>query len=237
MNSSYLYLVKIEWQSLLVGTEGYNFLLETLFRSMVMFLVILLTLRMLGKRGVKQLSVFELGVIIGLGSAAGDPMFYKDVGLLTGIVVFLVVILLYKLVTFLINRFDGFEQFVEGSPTYIIQDGRLLTKNFKQEPIARDELFMQMRLHSVTHLGQVQQGILENNGEVSLYFFPDGEVKHGLPILPHFFEQKLTVIPRQGLYACTYCGHTAELQPASEIICTSCGKKQWLPALDSKRIR
>lgn len=232
-----IYLLRIEWEKLLVGEDGYQFLLETLFRSVVMFLVILLTLRMLGKRGVKQLSVFELGVIIGLGSAAGDPMFYKDVGLLTGMVVFLVVILLYKLVTFLINRFEGFEQFVEGSPTYIIQEGKLLTKNFKHEPIARDELYMQMRLHSVSHLGQIERAILENNGEVSLYYYADDEVRFGLPILPHCFDEKQVRISREGVYACSYCGHTDTLQPAEEVPCPSCEKKQWIAALNNKRLK
>lgn len=95
-----------EWKTLLLGEEKWNFLTEVALRSFVMFLVIVLTLRLLGKRGIKQLSVFELGVIIGLGSAAGDPMFYKDVGLLPGIIVFIMIIGLYKLIAFLINRSD-----------------------------------------------------------------------------------------------------------------------------------
>jgi len=234
MKSSYL--LQIKWETLLVGSDGYSFLLETLFRSLVMFLVILLTLRMLGKRGVKQLSVFELGVIIGLGSAAGDPMFYKDVGILTGMVVFLVVIALYKLVTFLINRFEGFEQFVEGSPTYVIREGKLLTKNFKNEPIARDELYMQMRLNNVSHLGQVELAILENNGEVSLYYYPDEDVRSGLPILPHCFDNKLVAISKEGVYACTNCGLTLDLQPAAETHCPECRKKHWLPARKERRL-
>jgi uncharacterized membrane protein YcaP (DUF421 family) len=66
-----------------------EFLPEVALRTFFMFFVILTSLRILGKRSVAQLSVFELGVIIGLGSAAGDPMFYKDVGLLPGVVVLL----------------------------------------------------------------------------------------------------------------------------------------------------
>lgn len=85
-------LLEIDWQTLLLGSETWEFLPEAAFRSFIMFLVILFSLRVLGKRGIKQLSVFELGVIIGLGSAAGDPMFYKDVGLLPGMVVFCIVL-------------------------------------------------------------------------------------------------------------------------------------------------
>ena len=104
-------LLDLDWKTLLLGEENWGFLAETAFRSVIMFLVILFSLRLLGKRGVKQLSVFELGVIIGLGSAAGDPMFYKDVGLLPGMIVFFVIISLYRLITYLINRSDRFEDF------------------------------------------------------------------------------------------------------------------------------
>src|SRR5215217_7488373 len=96
-----IFFLEIQWKALLLGDQEWGFLPEAAFRSFVMFVIILLSLRLLGRRGVKQLSVFELGVIIGLGSAAGDPMFYKDVGLLAGLVVFVVVLSLYKLVTFL----------------------------------------------------------------------------------------------------------------------------------------
>ncbi len=175
--------LEIDWKSILLGENEWIFLLETAARSVFMFLVILFSLRVLGKRGVKQLSVFELGVIIGLGSAAGDPMFYKEVGLLAGLMVFVIVIALYKLVTVLISKNEKFEQFVEGNPVCILKDGKLLFKNFEKEPIALDEFFMQLRLDSVSQLGQVEQAFLETNGEVSIFYYEDEKVKPGLPIL------------------------------------------------------
>ena len=119
---------ELEWKSLLLGSEKWPFLFEAAVRTFVMFLVILMYLRLLGKRGVKQLSVFELGVIIGLGSAAGDPMFYKDVGLLPGILVFSIVFGLYRFITFLINRSPRFEKFVEGKPTCILKNGQIIVE-------------------------------------------------------------------------------------------------------------
>ena len=220
----------------MLGEEEWAFLLETMFRSVVMFLVILLGLRMVGKRGVTQLSVFELGLIIGLGSAAGDPMFYKDVGLLPGAVVFIIVIGLYKLVTYLINRNDHFEKFVEGKPTYVIRKGNIIISNFEKEPIARDELFMQLRSRNISHLGQVDQVILETNGELSVFFLPDDEVIFGLPILPEIYEQKIKGITREGMYSCSNCGNTKELSPATEIVCNCCKKKEWLPSDNRIRI-
>ncbi len=106
---SLLYLLQstgnsFDLKQLLLGSETWPFLLETGLRSLIMFVIILTGLRLLGKRGVKQLSVFELVVIIGLGSAAGDPMFYSEVGILPAIVVFVMIISLYSLVTYLIGK-------------------------------------------------------------------------------------------------------------------------------------
>jgi uncharacterized membrane protein YcaP (DUF421 family) len=226
----------LEWKQILFGTEKWSFLIETVIRTMVMFLVILLGLRLLGKRGVKQLSVFELGVIIGLGSAAGDPMFYSEVGLLPGILVFVVVLLLYRLITYFINTSDSFEKFVEGKPTTIIEKGCLVVKNFKKEPIALDEMFAQFRLRNISHLGQVQLAILETNGEVSVFYMENDEVLYGLPIIPDHYKYKTENIIQQGIYACTYCGRPEELLEPGNHTCKSCGKKQWLKAINWRRI-
>ena len=230
-------LLKIDWKTLLLGEEKWEFLLEAAFRTLVMFIVILMSLRLLGKRGVKQLSVFELGVIIGLGSAAGDPMFYKDVGLLPGIVVFIIVISLYRLITFLINRSDHFEEFVEGTPTCIVEEGKFMMQNFRKEPIARDELFSQLRLHSVSHLGQVKQAIVETNGEVSIFYYDDENIKWGLPIIPSQLEQRHTTINTKAHYSCISCGKTMILEPAAGFACPLCHKKEWIKASNEKRER
>ena len=226
----------MDWKSILLGEEHWHFLGETALRTLFMFLVILLSLRLLGKRGVKQLSVFELGVIIGLGSAAGDPMFYKDVGLLPSVLVFVVVVLLYRFITALINKSRHIEQFVEGEPTCVVQDGCFIVENFKKEPIAVDELFAQLRLNHISHLGQVQEAVVETNGEVSILFLPDEKVKWGLPISPNLSEHRLQRIAEEGHYACTNCGHTQRLPAASSHTCPVCGKTEWLKALNTKRI-
>src|SRR5690606_25009087 len=124
--SGYRAKVSMDYRSLLLGSEDWQFLVNAFIRTVIMFLVILIGLRLMGKRGIHQLSVFELGVIIGLGSAAGDPMFYKDVGILPAIVVFTVVISLYRLVTYLVARNDRLETIIEGRPVYILRDGVIL---------------------------------------------------------------------------------------------------------------
>lgn len=84
-----MYLLQVanfNWKELLLGGDDWNFLPEVILRTFIMFLMIVISLRVLGKRGVKQFSIFELVVIFGLGSAPGDPMFYKDVRILPGMI-------------------------------------------------------------------------------------------------------------------------------------------------------
>ncbi len=99
-----------------------------------MFAVVLISLSILGKRGVKQLSVFELVIIIGLGSAAGDPMFYKkDVGLIPAIIVFIIIISLYSVVTRWVRKSKKVEQLVEGKPICLVEGGRFAIDNFSKK--------------------------------------------------------------------------------------------------------
>lgn len=162
----------------------FQFLLEVALRTVIMFVVILLTLRASGKRGIKQLSVFELVLIIGLGSAAGYPMFYEDVGLLPAFTVFTVVILLYILVTKFTDKFRWAEKLLEGQPEYLLQDGRLLYRSLAGANLSRDELFAELRLLNVEHLGQVRTIVLETSGELSVLYYSEEEVRPGLPIFP-----------------------------------------------------
>ncbi|MES2773966.1 MAG: YetF domain-containing protein [Bacteroidota bacterium] len=232
-----LAFLKIDWHELLFGSEKWDFLPEVAIRTVTMFLIILIGLRMLGKRSVSQLSVFELGVIIGLGSAAGDPMFYKDVGLLAALVVFVVVIILYRFMTFLINRSERVEKILEGEPVYLIEDGKFNLANFENEPIAQEEFFAQLRLANVSHLGQLQLVIIETNGLISLFYYEDDEVKWGLPILPHLCSKKVQNPSETGKYACAHCGEIAETKDSATLSsCKSCDKNEWVVAIRSKRI-
>lgn len=230
-------LLFVDWRMLLLGEEEWLFLAETTIRTFVMFFMVLSGLTILGKRGVKQLSVFELVVIIGLGSAAGDPMFYKDVGLLPALVVFTIVISMYVFVTKLAGRSKRVEHLLEGKPVCLIQDGRFAISNFKKEDLAQDEFFAELRLKSISHLGQVEQAIIETNGQVSVYFYEDDHVRWGLPILPELFETQQKKIQEHEYYSCSFCGYTEKLEPQKHHTCKVCKNDLWVKASARKRIK
>ncbi|MDR7212176.1 YetF domain-containing protein [Flavobacterium piscis] len=224
-----------EWNRILFNELPEIFILEVIFRSTVMFIILLLTLKLAGKRGVKQLSIFETVIIIALGSAAGDPMFYEDVGIVPAIIVFTVIIILYRSVTWLTGKSKKFEDFIEGKTECLINDGRFSVSSFKKETLAQDEFFSELRVKSIEHLGQVKHAFIEPSGEISVFYYEDKEVKHGLPILPALFCTKSKIILTDGIYSCTFCGHTEE-KKAGTAKCYVCNKEEWVSAINTKRI-
>lgn len=216
----------------------FTFLLEVVLRTFIMFIIILLALRASGKRGIRQLSIFELVLIIGLGSAAGDPMFYEDVGILPALIVFLVVISLYITVTRLSDRFVKIEKALEGEPSYMIRDGRLELENFKNSGLSQDEFFAELRLHSVQHLGQVQTVLIETSGEFSILYYADDDVRYGLPIFPDELKSKLTGKEPLSYIACTKCARVHKVDDARRDLpqCPECEVCEWVEASNAKRL-
>lgn len=226
-----------DWKTLLLGEEEWSFLPEVLLRSAIMFIVALLSLRLIGKRGIMQ-GVFELVTIITLGSAAGDPMFYKKVGLLPASLVFLTIILMYRVTNYFVTKYKMVEHLVEGRHVRLIKDKRFIVENFKPEELNKDEILSDLRMSGVKHLGQVDAAYIEPSGKISVFFLPDDEVGYGLPLPPELYEAQRTEIIHAGKYACGYCGYTKEiLTLTKDLKCIICNKNKWVPALNEKRVK
>lgn len=226
----------IDWADILLGAEDWSFLPEVAIRTIIMFLIIIIGLRFLGKRGVKQLSVFELVVIIGLGSAAGDPMFYKEVGIIFSLLVFIIIIALYAVLTYFLAKSERFEDLIEGKPACLIEDGVFVHNNFKKENLGSDEFFAELRLRGVSHLGQVETAIVETSGGLSVFFFPSDNVKFGLPIMLDSLKDPLKNIDVEGHYSCIFCAYTEEKPAGPAGKCPNCDHDEWVEASDKERV-
>lgn len=103
----------------------FDFLGEVALRSLYTFVLVFLFLKMTGRRGVRQMSLFEVLIILTLGSAAGDVAFYDDVPMVPVLIVFITLALLYRLVMWLMAHSEKLEDLLEGKPVVIIEDGEL----------------------------------------------------------------------------------------------------------------
>jgi uncharacterized membrane protein YcaP (DUF421 family) len=219
----------------LLNDLDWEFAFEIVIRTFIMFTLILVVLRLSGKKGVRQLSLFEVAIIIGLGSAAGDPMFNRDTAIVPAVLVFITILLFYRVLTWLAIKSERFEGILEGEPMYVVEDGMFAVLEQSKHTFAKDEFFSEMRQQSIEHLGQVRTAILETNGNLSFYYFSDEDVRPGLPVLPKVYRQKSKNIARNGQYACTYCGNVEQIT-ASAHQCSRCRQNEWVLAIDTVRM-
>lgn len=211
------------------------FLLEVVLRCVLTYLLIIGALRITGRRGVRQLSIFELSIILALGSAAGDAMFYHDVSMLHVLVVFVVISVLYLVFNRLTEKYPRFSDWLEGAPVLLIENGEINLVNFTKQNLTQKELFGELRQLQVEHLGQVRRAYIEATGNFSVFFFENKDVGPGLPIWPEGLTQPPHEVAKAGLHACALCGHVQELPPGPAQ-CTVCRNDTWLAASSNKRI-
>lgn len=226
-----------EWRRILLPEElDWSFLGEVAFRTFFMFMLLLLFFKLSGKRSIYQLSLFEIALIVGLGSAAGDPMFYDDVGLLPVIIVFVIISLLYRALIYLTSKNETAEKIIEGRVDPLFRNDLLVYENLDSESLSYDEFFGFLRNLHVEHLGQIRLAYLEINGDISVFFYPDDMVKPGLPILPEALNFYYSEIVTEGFHSCARCGYTAIFKAGETPECSVCKTTKWIRSFTSKRL-
>lgn len=220
---------------MVMNNYPYTFLLEVALRAFVTFILAFVFLRLIGRRGVKQMTSFELIILLTLGSAAGDVAFYPDVPLLPVVITFIIIFGLYYLFTIVLSQCSAVEGLLAGKPQKVIDNGVMVWDVIKNRQIMYRELLMELREQKVDHFGQVRLGLLETDGNVSIYFFEDKDVKPGLSVMPAQFIKCSKSIDIEGYYSCTRCSNTCYLSPRSQMQCDICQNLHW--ATSSKNLR
>ncbi|MBL1408975.1 DUF421 domain-containing protein [Sphingobacterium sp. C459-1T] len=224
----------IEMDDLIGPDSQGDFLIEIAIRTVIMFVLILTILRLSGRRGVRQLTVFEVAIIISLGSAAGDPMFQKDLPIVYAVIVFACVMLVYKTITWLASRSEKLTHVLEGKVLSIVKNGTFDLQHEDDNNFSKMEFFAELRNLNVEHLGQVRDAVLEVDGTLSVLFYADEEVRYGLPLFPTSYK-KVNVSTTEGPFACMYCGCIVGEHNKDFPQCKRCGKSKWAKALNTKR--
>lgn len=205
---------------MLIGDEPVWFLAEIVLRTTIIYLYTLALLRWIGGRSISQLSVVEFLLVIALGSAVGDAAFYPDVPLLHAMVVITVVVLIDKAMDYGIRRWQGVKNLVDGMPSEIVRDGRILCDGLISRGLGTLEVMELLRREGIENLGQVRYAYIESSGALSV--FRVTTALPGLPIVPPP-EIRAATIPSHGQpQCCANCGATTSgTQP-----CPHCGKSE-----------
>lgn len=225
----------IDFEKIFIHGAEWAFVMEIVGRTFVMFLIILLILRLSGRRGVRQLTLFEVAIIIASGSAAGDPMFQEDIPVVYSLVVLISIIIVYKLVTLWASRSVAVSHLLEGKAMVVVKDGVFDVKHENDNNYSKMEFFAELRNQSVEHLGQVRLGVLEVDGTLSLLYYRDEDVRYGLPLFPTAYKE-IESEKEQGPFACMYCGRVETHLSDRRAKCARCRRDRWTKAMNVRRV-
>lgn len=164
-------------------------MMTVVFRTFFFYFFVNIIYRLMGKREIGQLGLVDLVVsllIAELGAISIEN--YKSDILLT-VVPITILTFLEILIAFLTMKFRKLGRFLEGKPTVLIQEGKIVYSNLEKERFSLDDLLMSLRQESITSIEDVRYAILEPNGKLSV--FPYKLCKNELIPLPLIVEGKI----------------------------------------------
>jgi uncharacterized membrane protein YcaP (DUF421 family) len=157
-----------EWERLMFGVEPPLYLFEIVLRVVLIYAFAVYALRFMGKRGRQALSPFELVLIIALGSATGDAMFYPEVPVVYAWLIITVVVVLDRLLATWEVRSDGMKVFLAGRPRLMVKDGKVIQESLDKEALPAGELLALLREKDVADLSLVGYAFLETTGKLAV---------------------------------------------------------------------
>jgi uncharacterized membrane protein YcaP (DUF421 family) len=141
--------------------------MDIFFRAIVVFFLLYVLMRAVGRRELSSLQPFDLILLIVLGDAVQQGLTQDDYSLTGAAIAVITIAGLQVLLSYLGFKFPKVRPLLEGVPIIIVQDGNLIERNLKRERVSRDEICEQARKQSIESLAEVKWAVLETNGEIS----------------------------------------------------------------------
>lgn len=147
----------------------------TLCKVVFIYSLLIILLRILGKREVGQLSIFDLVVILIIADIASLGIDNDDF-FVSSILCLILISAMQKLLSLLLMKFSKLRNLFEGSPTIIILDGQINIKNMQKELYTIDDLLNQIRSQGIMNINEIKLAILETNGQLSVFKKSDNDL-------------------------------------------------------------
>jgi uncharacterized membrane protein YcaP (DUF421 family) len=146
---------------------GSHVLIEIVLRTAVVYLIVLLGVRLSGKREVGQMTPFDLVLLLLLSNSVQNAMTGPDTSVLGGVAAAVTLLLLNFGVGELAGTNRRFRKLVEGQPSLLVHDGKVISEHMKKERVSMDELQRALREHGITSCNDVALAVLEVDGAIS----------------------------------------------------------------------
>ena len=141
---------------------------EFAVRALIVYIFLLGTLRLTGRRQIGQLSPFDFVLLLILSNAVQNSMNGGDNSVGGGLILVVTLIAAHWLLSYVSFRSKGFAQFVDGKPEVLIHNGVLQKSTMKKERITHDELETILRRNGCSKIEEVRSAIVESNGSISV---------------------------------------------------------------------
>lgn len=143
--------------------------MTTIFiRTVIMYLLILLVIRMMGKAELSNMSPFQMVVVFMIAELAAIPIESSDESLEIGFISILTLTFLQILISFLSLKSEKFKHFINGKPSVLIDEGKINYKELRKLRITINDLMEQLRLGNSPAISEVEYAIMESNGDLSI---------------------------------------------------------------------
>ncbi len=143
-------------------------MLIVFFRALILYCVVFLVIRLMGKKELSKVQPFELAIIIVISDLASAPMSSRGLSLLDGIVPIITLLLAYLIFLLLNHSSNKVQDIVCGKPILIIKDGRIVEKEFNSQKYTVSDLMSQLHEKDVFSISDVKYAIIETNGNLSV---------------------------------------------------------------------
>ena len=138
-----------------------------------MYILVLVTMRLMGKREIGQLQPFELAIAIMIADVASVPMANVGVPIFSGIIPILALLAVNLVISNINLKSVTLRKVICGKPTILVYRGKIDEKALKKEKLTVNELQERLREDNVFNLGDVEFAILETSGQISVIQKPE----------------------------------------------------------------
>ncbi len=145
----------------------------TFLRTIILYILVLVVMRLMGKREIGQLQPFELAISIMIADLATIPMAEPGIPISNGIIPILGLLVMHLLISLLNLKNVKVRELVCGKPSILIYRGKIDEQKMKKERFTVDELEERLRGNNVNNIGDVEYAILETSGQITVIQKPN----------------------------------------------------------------
>ena len=148
----------------------------SVIRTILLYIVIILAIRIMGKQQIGELQTSELVVTLLISDIAAIPMQNTEQSLLSGIVPILILIVCEIIISFLMLKRAGFRRIICGKPIVIISNGKINQSEMHRLRMSTEDLSEELRQQGIFNIEDVGFAIVETNGKLSVLKKPEKDI-------------------------------------------------------------